>query len=36
MEIKIREEGIMKIRNIMTGEVLDVELRTDHAASSYG
>jgi len=26
----------MKIRNTMTGEVLDAELRTDHAASSYG
>ena len=26
----------MKIRNIVTGEILDAEWRTDHAASSYG
>jgi len=26
----------MKVRNILTGKIFEAELRTDHAASSYG
>jgi hypothetical protein len=36
LQNQVGEEGTMRIRNIMKGEVLDAELRTDHAASNYG
>ena len=32
----ILREGMMKIKNLVTGEVFDAELRTDVSASSYG